>query len=157
LGEALAEEAGADFDAPIFHMPKQEPEKKRPASKSGGRDGGAGREKSQGKWLTAREGKSVTDRKKAAKADGEGSRQGKRKNEGPRREKVSPRSRFRLTSEPRPRRDYGDDRPEPPKRRIWGEEGLVDDKQQERRSNRDKNDRGGPPRDGRPPRRGDRS
>lgn len=157
LGEALAEEAGADFDAPIFHTPKQEPEKKRPGSKTGGRDGGSGRGQTQGKWLTAREGKSATDRKKAAKSDKDGAKQGKRKNEGPRREKVSPRSRFRMTSEPKPRREFGDDRPEPRQRRIWGEEGLVEDKQQERRTGRGKDDRRGPPKDGRPPRRGDRS
>ena len=38
LGEALAEEAGADFDAPIFNMPKQDEEKKTSGTKrSGGR------------------------------------------------------------------------------------------------------------------------
>ncbi|WP_420411977.1 pseudouridine synthase [Roseibium sp.] len=157
LGETLAEEAGADFDAPIFHMPKQEPEKKRTGSKSGGRDSGAGRVQSQGKWLTAKEGKSVTDRKKASKSDKPDQKQGKRKNEGPRREKVSPRSRFRMTSEPKLRRDQTEERREPPKRRIWGDDGLVDDKQQERRSNEDKGNRRGPSRGGRPPRRGDRS
>ena len=196
LGDALAEEAGADFDAPIFHAPKPEAEKKPAGAKrgggreGGGRDGGrdrgardggnrdgAGRdgggreggrrEASQGRWMTAREGRSETDRKRAAKNERNEQRedrkkasgQGPRKNSGPRQEKVkvSPRSRFRLTSEPKPRKDFSEDRFSPPPRRIWGEEGKVEDKQQESRSNRDKDERRGPPKGGRPPRRGDRS
>jgi 23S rRNA pseudouridine2605 synthase len=191
LGDALAEEAGADFDAPIFHAPKPEAEKKPAGAKrgggreGGGRDGGRDRgardggsrdgggreggrrEASQGRWMTAREGRSETDRKRAAKNERNEQRedrkkasgQGPRKNSGPRQEKVkvSPRSRFRLTSEPKPRKDFSEDRFSPPPRRIWGEEGKVEDKQQESRSNRDKDDRRGPPKGGRPPRRGDRS
>lgn len=177
LGDTLAEEAGADFDAPIFHAPKPEAEKKSASAKRGGgregggressgRDGGK-REASQGRWMTAREGRSETDRKRAAKTERNEKRedrkkasgQGPRKNAGPRQEKVkvSPRSRFRLTSEPKPRKDFGEERFTPPPRRIWGEEGVVEDKQQERRSSRDKDDRRGPPKGGRPPRRGDRS
>lgn len=172
LGDTLAEEAGADFDAPIFHAPKPEAEKKPAGAKRGGgregsgRDGGK-REASQGRWMTAREGRSETDRKRAAKTERNEKRedrkktsgQGPRKNAGPRQEKVkvSPRSRFRLTSEPKPRKDFSEERFTPPSRRIWGEEGMVEDKQQERRSNRDKDDRRGPPKGGRPPRRGDRS
>ncbi len=177
LGDTLAEEAGADFDAPIFHAPKPEAEKKSAGAKRGGgregggressgRDGGK-REASQGRWMTAREGRSETDRKRAAKTERNEKRedrkkasgQGPRKNAGPRQEKVkvSPRSRFRLTSEPKPRKDFGEERFTPPPRRIWGEEGVVEDKQQERRSSRDKDDRRGPPKGGRPPRRGDRS
>ncbi|GAB2185663.1 hypothetical protein LAB1_29720 [Roseibium sp. LAB1] len=182
LGDALAEEAGADFDAPIFHAPKPEAEKKPAGAKrgggrdGGGRDGGSRdgggrdsgkRESSQGRWMTAREGRSETDRKRAAKNERneqreerkKGSGQGPRKNSGPRQEKVkvSPRSRFRLTSEPKPRKDFSEERFAPPPRRIWGEEGTVEDKQQERRSSRDKDERRGPPKGGRPPRRGDRS
>lgn len=165
LGETLAEEAGADFDAPIFHTPKQEPEKKSGGSKRGGRTGER-REGTQGKWLTAREGQSETDRRKAAKAErserkqdrSKGPSQGPRKNSGPRQEKVSPRSRFRMTSEPRPRKDFGEEQRTPPPRRIWSEDGLVDDKQQETRTGRDKRDRNGPPKGGRGPRDGgDRS
>jgi len=160
LGDALAEEAGADFDAPIFHMPKQDEDKKRSGPRGGGRDGFS--EKGQGKWLTAREGKSATDRKRASRSDEGGPKQGKRRNEGPRREKVSPRSKFRMTSEPRFRKDYNEERPSLPQRRIWGDEGLVEDKQQERRTNRDKGDRKGGPREDRPfrgdrPERGNRS
>ena len=134
LGDALAEEAGADFDAPIFHTPKQETDKQPAGAKRGAR-GGDKHAASQGKWLTAREGQSETDRRKAAKADrserrqergkgpgenpgqkrGQGQKpgQGPRKNSGPRQEKVSPRSRFRMTSEPRPRKDYGEERRSP--------------------------------------------
>lgn len=168
LGETLAEEAGADFDAPIFHTPKQEADKKPAGAKRGGRPGDK-RDAPQGKWLTAREGQGETDRRKAAKADraerkqergkgpGKGPGQGPRRNSGPRQEKVSPRSRFRMTSEPKPRKDYGDERRAPPQRRIWGEDGLVEDKQQQSRTDREKDDRRGPPKGGRGPRRGDRS
>ncbi|WP_417714891.1 pseudouridine synthase [Roseibium sp. SCP14] len=155
LGEALAEEAGADFDAPIFHQPKQEEEKKTSTSKRGSKPGN--REGGQGKWLTAREGKSETDRRKAAKSDRTDEKKSKRKNAGPRREKVSPRSQFRMTSEPRLRKDYSEEAPAPRKRRIWGEDGLMDDKQQENRNGRDRKGRDGPPKGGRGPRGGDRS
>ncbi|MEP2706954.1 MAG: pseudouridine synthase [Roseibium sp.] len=181
LGEGLAEEAGADFDAPIFNMPKQEEEKKsagnkRPGGKSGdrqrgtgkdnvGRDGGRSeggrKEGGDGKWLTAREGRSETDRRKAAKSERSGAKPGNRKNAGPRQEKVSPRSRFRMTSEPKPRNDAS---PEPrplPQRKIWSDDGLVDDKQQQNRYDREKDERKGPrkggPGGGRPPRGGGRS
>lgn len=163
LGEALAEEAGADFDAPIFHTPKQEAEKTSATKRSGGgrddRKSGGRREEGQGKWLTAREGKTETDRKKAAKSERADRKQGKapRKNSGQRQEKVSPRSRFRMTSAPRPRKDMDQERRSPPQRRIWSEDGLVDDKQQESRSTREKEERRGPPKGGRGPRRGDRS
>jgi 23S rRNA pseudouridine2605 synthase len=185
LGETLAEEAGADFDAPIFHTPKEETAKK-PAGPKRGQQTGPGRQGGQGKWMTAREGRNETDRRKAAKSEradrkrdrspgdgegprqglrnspgkgpgkgsGQGPRQGPRKNSGPRQEKVSPRSRFRMTSEPRARKDYGDERPAPPPRRIWSEDGLMEDKQQESRTSRDKGDRRGPPKGGRGPGRG---
>ncbi|MBO6890605.1 MAG: rRNA pseudouridine synthase [Roseibium sp.] len=154
LGEALAEEAGADFDAPIFHQAKPEEEKKSGAGRRSGPRGGERREGSQGKWLTAREGKSETDRKKAAKSERSGQKQGKRSNAGPRQEKVSPRSRFRMTSEPKPRKGFEEERPSAPPRRIWGDDGLMEDKQQESRSNANKRDRGGPPGKGRGPRGG---
>ncbi len=222
LGETLAEEAGADFDAPIFHAPKPESEKKsagRPGDrKPGDRKSGDRTERGQGKWLSAREGRQETDRRRSNRGDrferpdrsdrpersdrfgrsdrpdradrpgradrpdrpgrpdrasrperpersergerfgrDEGRPQSKRKNSGPRQEKVSPRSRFRLTSEPKPRKDYGEERFSPPPRRIWGEEGQLEDKQQQNRTDRDKGERRGPPKGGRGPRRGDRS
>lgn len=163
LGDSLAEEAGADFDAPIVHVPKQEADKgqgkpRRAGARSDTPDGGGrqGQAKSQGKWLTAREGKSATDRKKAPKNDEGGPRQGKRKNEGPRREKVSPRSRFRMTSEPKFRREPEEDRPRERQRRIWSDDGLVEDKNQESRANKDKRGGRGAP-DGKRPPRGGRS
>ncbi|GAA0778804.1 rRNA pseudouridine synthase [Roseibium denhamense] len=161
LGEKLAEEAGADFDAPIFHQPKQENERKSAPKRSGGRSGpdrGGNRQEpqSEGKWLTAREGKSETDRRKAAKADRSQQKQTKRKNAGPRQETVSPRSRFRMTSEPKPRRDREQREFTPPQRRIWSDDGLVEDKQQERRTSRDKRDDRGDRSGGRGPQRGDR-
>jgi len=165
LGETLAEEAGADFDAPIFHTPKQEPEKKAAGAKRAGRGGGERRDAPQGKWLTAREGQGETDRRKAAKADraerkqerAKGPGQGPRKNNGPRQDKVSPRSRFRMTTDPKPRKDNGEERRTPRQRRIWSEDGLVEDKQQQSRTENDKDDRRGPPGAGRGPRRGNRS
>ncbi len=108
----------------------------------------------QGKWLTAREGKSETDRRKTAKAERSEQKKSKRQNAGPRQEKVSPRSRFRMTSEPKPRKDYGEERRTPRPRKIWGEEGLVEDKQQQNRSDSERRD---PPKGGRGPRGGGRS
>ena len=92
LGDALAEEAGADFDAPILHQAKPEEAKRASApGRTGGRgserkprdrgDAGRGqgerREAGRGQWLSAREGKTETDRKKSAKAERSGQKQGK--------------------------------------------------------------------------------
>lgn len=160
LGETLANEAGADFDAPIFHQPKQETPKKsadnrRSTAAGSGRRSGD-REGGQGKWLTAREGKSETDKRKAAKTDRQDRKQAKRGNAGSRQEKVSPRSRFRMTSEPKQRREFGEERQQAP-RRIWSEDGLVEDKQQETRSDKGKRERREPPKGGGRPRGGSRS
>jgi len=150
LGEKLAEEAGADFEAPILHEPKPAAEKKPGGAR--GRQSERGRQEGpKGSWMTARDGAAATSRgKKVRPASGPGGGSDKpkrRKNAGERQEKISPRSRFRMTSEPRPRRDNDrDERPAPPKRRIWSEEGLVEDKQQESRTDRAKR----PPRDGGP-------
>ncbi|WP_299480477.1 pseudouridine synthase [uncultured Roseibium sp.] len=160
LGDALASEAGADFDAPILHQPKQETatkpsDKKRASGSTSGR-GAAKRDQSQGKWLTAREGKSETDKRKAGKTGGSGPKQSKRGNSGPRQEKVSPRSRFRMTREPGPRKDFGEERPSP-QRRIWSEDGPLEDKQQQKRSDRSAAERRDPPKGGGRPRGGGRS
>ncbi|CTQ52636.1 Ribosomal large subunit pseudouridine synthase B [Roseibium album] len=162
LGDALAEEAGADFDAPIFHQAMPEEEKKssgtkRPGARGGDKKPGERREGSQGKWLTAREGKSETDRKKTAKSERSDRKQGKRGNTGPRQEKVSPRSRFRMTSEPKPRKEYAEERPSARPRKIWADDGIVEDKQQQSREDAKKRERSGPSKGPRRPRGGDRS
>jgi 23S rRNA pseudouridine2605 synthase len=167
LGDALAEEAGADFDAPIFHQAMPEEEKKPSGTKPAGtkRSGARGGEKKpaerreggQGKWLTAREGRTETDRKKAAKSERSDRKQGKRGNAGPRQEKVSPRSRFRMTSEPKPRKGYAEERPSARPRKIWADDGVVEDKQQQSREDAKKLERSGPSKGPRRPRGGDRS
>ncbi|WP_367279108.1 pseudouridine synthase [uncultured Roseibium sp.] len=171
LGDTLAEEAGADFDAPLYHTPKPEAEKKasgprQKSGRSGEGQSGERREGGQGKWMTAREGKSVTDRHKATKskrsdaagADRDKDRKpGNRKPSGPKKEKVSPRSRFRMTSDAKPRKDFGEQRFNAPQRKIWGDDGLVEDKHQESRSEAEKRARSGPPKGGRGPRGGGRS
>lgn len=166
LGETLTTEAGADFDAPIFHQPKQED-----AAKSSGKQRGAGgrsqgkpgggRAQGQGKWLTAREGKSEADKRKGSRSterpSDSGQKRPKRNNAGPRQEKVSPRSRFRMTSEPRQRREFTEER-SAPQRRIWSEDGMVEDKQQQMRSDKKPGrDRGGPARGDDRPKGGRRS
>ncbi|WP_106754913.1 pseudouridine synthase [Pannonibacter carbonis] len=170
LGEKLASAAGADFDAPVLtHIPGEEgdkPKKKdRPAPQKQGR----------GEWMTARDGAAAIGGRKRPARDGgrEGGREGgrddrsrdgardgyrggnrDRNRDGGREErgdaqrpmKVSPRSRFRLTREPRPdARPQQSDRPArpQPQRRIWSEDGIVADKQQESRMGAD---RKGPPR-----------
>ncbi|MFN3248125.1 pseudouridine synthase [Roseibium album] len=160
LGEALANEAGADFDAPIFHQPKQDTPKKSPASRRSS-ESGSGRKTgdrggNQGKWLTAREGKSETDKRKTAKNDRQDRKQAKRSGAGPRQEKVSPRSKFRMTSEPKPRKEFGEQR-RTPQRRIWSEDGLLEDKAQQSRADQDNKDGSRPPKGGGRPRGGGRS
>ncbi len=146
LGEKLAEEAGADFDAPIFQEAKPEEEKQSKPARSGDKA-------AKGSWMTAREGQAAKAGRKPAggrsdkrdERDGDRPRgqQKRRSNAGERQPKVSPRSRFRMTSEPRSRPEFkSDDRPSRPPRRIWGEEGIVEDKQQESRTSRDRKDGG---------------
>ncbi|NBN64460.1 pseudouridine synthase [Microvirga tunisiensis] len=148
LGEKLASAAGADFEAPILtQMPEdgaEKPKKKKP--------GVGGDRKTKGEWMTAREGaEAVGNRKSGGRKPV--SRDGRR-DEGDRApaqrpQKVSPRSRFRLTSEPRPAPAFERPEREKPKRRIWSEDGLVDDKQQESRmgarrpAGRDRDEDGG--------------
>ncbi len=158
LGDALAEEAGADFDAPIIHQPTQDQATKGAASgKTRGDRKSDKRGTSQGKWLTAREGKAETSDRKTAKAERSGQAKGKRKNAGPRQEKVSPRSRFRMTSDPKPRRNQAEEPAAAPRRKIWTDDGLLEDKQQERRQQDGRKPGRRPDDAGRGPRRGDRS
>ncbi|MBD8892973.1 pseudouridine synthase [Roseibium litorale] len=144
LGESLAEEAGADFDAPLYHQPQAEEAKPQKAAGRGGERGQKPAEK--GGWLTQREGESAKAGGRGGKRD-DGRKGGdrpsggqkRRKNAGERQVKVSPRSRFRLTSEPKSRPEREEfSRPARPPRRIWSEEGIVEDKRQEDRTGRDK-------------------
>lgn len=162
LGDKLIADANADFDAPILQEAKPQAEKAKAGAKSRDERKSGQKTASQGRWLTARDGEAVADKRKSAKKDGAGKgrpRKDGRKSDGERPAKVSPRSRFRLTSEPRPRRDFEPEKTQSgPKRRIWSADGLVDDKQQESRTGADKQDQS---RDGRNPRpsgggRGDR-
>lgn len=190
LGARLAEEAGVDFEAPILHERDKSAEKDE--SRSGparsGSHGGSRGERSAGTWLSAREGQAAVASRKTrgagASAEGRlplrsaaagghrdapeagGRGQGRDAGRNGRREdrpqKISPRSRYRFTSDPKPKA-----RPErkeftPRPRRIWDDEGnLVEDKNQNARSSRDGGGkggagRGGPGKGGRPPKRGDR-
>jgi 23S rRNA pseudouridine2605 synthase len=149
LGEKLAEAAGADFEAPVLTQaaPKEEPKKKKPQQQG---------PKARGEWMTARDGAQAVNRPKGPRkprpeggersfggrdSNREGGREGGKREgaETQRPQKVSPRSRFRLTREPSVRKAE-DERPQrPPRpRRIWGAEGLVEDKQQEQRTGRDR-------------------
>lgn len=152
LGEKLIEEAGADFDAPIFHAAKPEEEKKG-ASRGGRKDKSSG-SGSQGRWLTTRDGEAAARGRSARKSGAGGTSQ--RPKAGPGR----PKKEFS-----RGTRDDDRERAAPsgPRRRIWGEEGLLEDKQQERRmgSGKPPHRDDGPRRDDRPrrddgPRRDDR-
>ncbi|CUA94786.1 pseudouridine synthase [Pannonibacter indicus] len=148
LGDKLAEAAGADFEAPVLTLaaPKEEPKKKKPQQGP----------KTRGEWMTAREGAQAVNRPKgprkprpeggersfgAREGGRDGSRAGgkRERGESQRPQKISPRSRFRLTREPSVRKAE-DERPQraPRPRRIWGDEGLVEDKQQEQRTGRDR-------------------
>ena len=161
LGEKLAEEAGADFDAPIINLAPPEPKK----SPSGPKKRG-----NAGMWLSAREGKAGVGGKK--RADGPDKRP--RRDDRPERSGGSDRSGRSSRFDRSDRSDGFEQRPART-RRIWGEDGLLEDKGQEQRnqskggrfggglsSGRD-DDRRGPDRgrsgrsDDRPPRRGGRS
>nr|WP_123193640.1 pseudouridine synthase [Pannonibacter phragmitetus] len=149
LGDKLAEAAGADFEAPVLTQaaPKEEPKKKKPQQQG---------QKTRGEWMTARDGAQAVNRPKGPRKprpeggersfgarDGgrDGNREGGKREggESQRPQKVSPRSRFRLTREPSVRKAE-DERPQRTARprRIWGAEGLVEDKQQEQRTGRDR-------------------
>ncbi|ADZ71849.1 pseudouridine synthase [Polymorphum gilvum] len=143
LGDKLAEAAGADFEAPVLTQaePDKPLKKKENIQKS----------RAGGEWMSAREGAAATRtggrrsasdeaperRRKGAGNPPETRRPSGKSQDRPqdRPQKVSPRSRFRLTSEPRPRSraPERDEAPRPPARRIWSEEGLVEDKQQDTR------------------------
>jgi len=125
LGEKLTEEAGADFDAPIMNQasPAEAP-KKGPAKKgpgrSGAKPGGPAKKTGDGHWMTARAGAEATDRKKPFKSQ-------------------------------KPERRFGDTQDgKPPARRIWGEDGLIEDKHQEARNEKRGKDGGRPGNDSRP-------
>jgi len=131
LGEKLIEEAGADFDAPILNQatPVDAP-KKGPAKKGAGRtapkSGGQAKKTGDGHWLTARAGAEARDRKKPFKRQGTDHRSA----------------------------DTHDRKPAA--RRIWGEDGLIEDKRQDQRGEKQgKDGRPGPSdRDSRRPPRG---
>jgi len=61
-----------------------------------------------------------------------------------------------MTSNPKPRKDFAEER-QAPQRRIWSEDGLVEDKQQESRTGRGSQDRSERPDRGGRPRGGNRS
>ncbi len=168
LGERLAQEAGVDFESPTSSaepLPQKSPSA---AAKSRGASHRAQKSKSDSGWLSAKEGGAAVagraarkENWKAARNDGKSSpsgaarpaRGGKgaydkggRDAEQPREDrpqKVSPRSRFRLTREPssNPKRDA---KPafEPRPRKIWGEDGqTIDDKKQEHARRQDEKKR----------------
>ncbi|MBA5778995.1 pseudouridine synthase [Stappia sp. F7233] len=170
LGERLAQEAGTDFEAPIVNEPVQ-------AAPARGRakDTRDRKPKPDAGWLSAKEGRAAVagGRKKAAyrsddtrgprprrdTRDGDdGARSERPRREGPKREgsredrpqKVSPRSRFRLTKEPKPRSKPDFDRgPRTSRRRIWDEDGnLVEVQTTEAPKGKFPGKRGGPDRGG---------
>ncbi|MTI43393.1 23S rRNA pseudouridine2605 synthase [Roseibium hamelinense] len=116
LGEKLIEQAGADFDAPIMNerVPEQPKKTKGPAKGPARGAGGKKQGSTEGRWLSAREAKDSAR---------------PRKSNRPTAEKHGDKSSF----EPRPSRSQ---------RRIWGEDGLIEDKRQEGRNERQ--DRSGP-------------
>jgi len=113
LGDKLAEEAGADFDAPVLHQPKpdDQPKKKKAAGQKGA---------SEARWMSSRDGEAAVNRKKPDSRD-KGAK--------------SYRDQQRPARDQRPLRD-AEERPARPRpqRRIWSDEGLVEDKQQDRRN-----------------------
>ncbi|WP_349359619.1 pseudouridine synthase [Stappia sp.] len=129
LGDRLADEAGVDFDAPL-HTPL-EPET--PAAKPARPQ--ARPAKGGGHYVSAREARDTLTkrsekrgdkpRRGAAPAAGKPGRGGKTPEDKP--AYISPRSRFRFTSDMKPRPQ--DEAPLGRKRRIWDEDGsLVEDR-----------------------------
>lgn len=117
LGEKLAEEAGADFDAPIIHQAKPAEKPAGPSSKrkASGTAAGDAQKRSPGRWLSERDGKALTNKGgKTRRGDSDRSRrEGAPGGRGP-------------AEEPRSGQSRG--------RRIWGEDGLLEDKRQNERT-----------------------
>ncbi|WP_093810449.1 pseudouridine synthase [Stappia sp. ES.058] len=130
LGDRLADEAGVDFEAPILTASDGE-ETAKPARAPRG----PAPRQSEGRYLSAREGKAETTARATKGKPARGKPAGGDARRGERPDKaqadkpayVSPRSRFRFTSDmkPRPVEETKLGR----KRRIWEEDGsLVEDR-----------------------------
>ncbi len=133
LGEKLAEESGADFDAPILHQPKAE-EPARSKKPAGARDDRGGKS-SEARWLDKRDGEAAVNRKKPGGQGGAGKpRRDGGTGTGFRRDREDTRS---FGGEERSFRSR-------PARRIWSEDGLVEDKQQDKRDAERREQRNGP-------------
>ena len=161
LGEKLAEEAGADFDAPIFHQAKPAADK---PGQSRRKDAGGGKAErpATGSWLSEREAKAVKsgkkmsgprtrsdDRAKQMRRDDSGRTPRGGRTAEHRADAARPTRKGMSGSNDRP---FESERPARAPRRIWSEEGLLEDKQQEQRMGRkpQQHGRGGEDRAGGP-------
>ncbi|NVK34450.1 MAG: pseudouridine synthase [Rhodobacteraceae bacterium] len=128
LGDKLAEEAGADFDAPILNETSTPDAKVGRDRKSAGRSSGGRGDKASGGWVSEREAT-------ALKTSG---RSGPR---GAKPERREPKVRVGSQNRDKPRTDRNDrggergfEAPKRPQRRIWSSDGIVEDKRQEDRN-----------------------
>jgi 23S rRNA pseudouridine2605 synthase len=134
LGERLAKEASADFEAPLLGPGADSDEKPARAPAKATARAGRPAPQQEGRYLSKREGEAEFDGRGRKKRDGD--RDGRRKPEAGDRKTgsrdapakatyISPRSRFRFTPDLMPR-GGGDQRPEQgARRRVWDEDGSL--------------------------------
>ena len=135
LGERLAAEANADFEAPLLTpggeadgeeakparkpAPGAAPQRGKPAA---GKPGAA---RTEDRYLSAREGREAREKPSRTRRKEESRAARPSRNEPEPSGYVSPRSRFRFTPDTMPRASKGDGQSAGARRRIWDEDGSL--------------------------------
>lgn len=129
LGERLAAEANADFEAPLLTPGGEaDSEDAKPARKStpgkpvAGKPGAA---RTEDRYLSAREGREAREKPSRTRRKEESRAARPSRNEPEPSAYVSPRSRFRFTPDTMPRTPKGDGQSAGARRRIWDEDGSL--------------------------------
>ena len=135
LGERLAAEANADFEAPLLTpggeadgeeakparkpAPGAAPQRGKPAA------GKPGTARTEDRYLSAREGREAREKPSRTRRKEESRAARPSRNEPEPSGYVSPRSRFRFTPDTMPRASKGDGQSAGARRRIWDEDGSL--------------------------------
>ncbi|WP_083202580.1 pseudouridine synthase [Stappia indica] len=129
LGERLAAEANADFEAPLLTPGGEaDSESAKPARKSAPGKPAAGKPgatRTEDRYLSAREGREAREKPSRTRRKEESRAARPSRNEPEPSAYVSPRSRFRFTPDTMPRTPKGDGQSSGARRRIWDEDGSL--------------------------------
>ena len=129
LGERLAAEANADFEAPLLTPGGEaDSESAKPARKSAPGKPAAGKPgatRTEDRYLSAREGREAREKPSRTRRKEESRAARPSRNEPEPSAYVSPRSRFRFTPDTMPRTPKGDGQSAGARRRIWDEDGSL--------------------------------